>query len=147
MMTTYPGGCRYCAVPLSLEIDDEYMRLGGGLFGDIPTLVKLAACNRCGDYMNAKRRLRDEMEKVARTLSLELFARRGVSDVAENARENMRILFDKWFNVVCDHFLITTQRDDNFVRMIFERPEKWANAFYNYEKGCRMIAEDARRLV
>lgn len=49
-MTIVDGTCKFCKRPLKLHFDDEYAKLRDP-FG----LMRLAACNRCGDY-RAKRR-------------------------------------------------------------------------------------------
>lgn len=145
MTHLHDAECKFCRIKLQVEIEDDYLLLRGGVFGEIPTLVKLASCNRCADYENSKRRIRDATEKAARTLSLEIYARRDASPLAESSRGAIHRLFEKWFDLICNHLLIETQRDENFVRMIYTRPEKWAQAFHLYERSCREIAEDARR--
>lgn len=145
MTTIHQTECKFCGSHVECEIDESYMALRSPLLGDVPTLIKLAACNRCADYENAKRRLRDETEKCARTLSLEIYARRHSSPLAETSRSNLRVLFSKWFECVCGHFLIETVKDDEFVSLILSKPHNWANAFYRYEKGCRTIAVQAHK--
>ncbi len=147
MTKLYPATCKFCRLPLEVEIDDDYLLLRSGgdtVLPEIPVLTKLAACNRCADYENAKSRIRDRMAKVTHTLTIENYARRGTSPAAVAARETMRVLFSKWFDTVCGYYLIETQTDEGFVTMILERPEKWLNAFWNYERGCKGIAEDLR---
>lgn len=147
MTKLYPANCKFCRLNLEVEIEDDYLTLRElvAQIGDIPTLTKLAACNRCADYENAKARIRDRMAKVAHTLFIENYARRATSPAAQAARETMRVLFAKWFDCVCGYHLIETQKDENFVNMILERPDKWLNAFWNYERGCKAIAEDMRK--
>jgi hypothetical protein len=148
MTKLYPCSCKFCGVELSVEIEDDYLALrhaGASLLPAIPDLTRLAACNRCADYANAKNRIRERMGKVAHILSIENFANRGGSDAARNAREVMRALYDKWFTTVCDFLLIETQTDASFVSIALEHPERWAQWFGNYERGCKGIAQNLKR--
>ena len=143
MIYSHEATCKFCRLPLMVEIEEDYIKLGGGMLGDIPTLTKLAACNRCADYENGKRRLRDEADKTARTLSLEIYAKRGTSPLAETSRENLRVLFSKWFNLVCNHLLIETQTDESFIEAVMSKPHCWADAFARYERMCRTLKRAA----
>ena len=148
MTKHYPATCKFCRIELSVEINDDYLLLRNGtgtLLPGIPDLTRLAACNRCADYQNAKERIREGMARVARIVGVENYARRGNSPAADAAKQTMRVLFEKWFSVVCDFYLLETQRDASFVSMITERPEKWAQSFASYEQGVRGMADQLRQ--
>jgi hypothetical protein len=58
-----PATCKFCHKPLTLTVDDSYAEMG-----DPFKLMKLACCNRCGDYYTARRQAVDKVHRTAMKL-------------------------------------------------------------------------------
>lgn len=138
----YDTECKFCRIPLQVEIADCYIELQDKMLGDIPELVKMAACTTCADYEVTKRKICDVMAKAARTLGLEIYGNRGQSDLATLARQNMGIVFDRWCEHVACHHRIETVRDKTFINDLTEKPENWWRVMSLYEK---MIVKEKTR--
>lgn len=113
--------CKFCHIPITLEIDDEYAALG-----DPYKLLRLACCNRCSDVRERKRILEDKIRKSAMALTS---IRKPSQEVLETNRKNLNRLYRQYAeNIARWHNCDGMAWDDAVTDFVMEHPGKWAEA-------------------
>lgn len=103
--------CQFCSRELTLEVDDEYSRLGDPL-----KLLRLAACNRCADLKTKQRRIEGRLEYLTSLLlikktetEMENFKRsmeRTAKDYLRLICEFLRVDYVDWDEAILDALMI-----------------------------------------
>lgn len=86
--------CKFCQVPLRLQVDGEYAALG-----DPYKLLKLASCNRCADYRVSMRKVVDQIKRVA----MERLVASHDEETTKRARETLTVLLKKMMRLMSDY--------------------------------------------
>ena len=113
--------CKFCGCTIHLLIDDEYAAVGRDVFG----LLKKAACNRCGDYMLARSKLKDQIKFFCESLAQRTVSKEDMPHV----RESLTILLKRWMRLYAErHDLDLADWDEMLLEGILHSPG-------DFEKG------------
>ena len=74
--------CKFCKSPITIEIDDEYSKLG-----DPFKLIGMASCNRCADLRTERRCLEGKIKRVCMILALS--ANKDKSKLSDSVRDTL----------------------------------------------------------
>lgn len=113
----YATNCKFCKKPITLEVDDDYHKMG-----DPHNLIPGAACNSCADVRELRRRLTDKIN------SMSAFFQRLYRSMNETdklaARERLEKILKKYANVIARlHGKDGMAWDDAFVEEFLKHPE------------------------
>lgn len=122
--------CKFCRKPVFIEIDDEYAKLG-----DPMNLIRLAACNRCADLRDEKRKLEDKINVLC-TWLLQL-SEPGRIKARDKALASFTRVTEKYASLVASWLNGQKYFDSSFPESLFNRPDDWPNIISAYWKICR----------
>lgn len=133
--------CKYCKIPLILNIDDAY-----GELGDEHKLIPMAACNRCADLRVNIRRLIDSVGRLCSNLI------QWAGGKNADRRGKVLPILHQVTRKYAEQFarLHNSKRmiwSEDFGLLLWERPEKWGIIIDNYKKTtAREYAQEQREL-
>lgn len=129
--------CKFCGKPGIVTGDDE------GLKTIKPEIwLPKICCNRCGDFMVAKRRVTDAIARTCRMIINSRF--KPLADRAESDRDYLACLTaqtKRYAHLACEYHRLTNVWDEAFPRMLFEQPDKAGIALKIYLRG---LAKEAK---
>jgi hypothetical protein len=112
----HPTKCKFCHLPITLEIDSGYAELGDPL-----KLLQFACCNRCADLRTDKRRLTAALVSLANEIAL---IKRSDDLALTVARERLVRVTQAYCGLVADwHNHPFTKWDEQLVTAIMENPK------------------------
>ncbi len=123
--------CKFCAIPLDLELDDD-----GAESFNLEFLKSLAACNRCADFREKKRILQDRL--LDRALEWNRHRLKQVplnSTDLEKVRSSIVNATKKYAGLVCDFNRVQSLWNEDFAQQIFDQPHKTFSILTVYERG------------
>ncbi len=137
MTTTHPGKCKFCGIPLRLEMDNDCP----------PTNIEVwkpnAACNRCADLRMKLLYLGD----YCTWLLGQLHKARGSKaekGVEADTRGKMEEATKRLMQICCDHYRVTYHWSPMLVDEIMSKPGLVRSAIsvmrYQVEKSARRAA-------
>lgn len=111
--------CKFCKKPITIEIDDEYSKLGDPL-----KIIGLAACNRCADLRVEKRNLE---AKIRFTCMMRAASLKKPSETQDQkARGVLESLTKKYANMIARwHHKDGMAWDEECVNLLMEKPAQW----------------------
>jgi hypothetical protein len=117
-MKTFDYNCKFCGKPGTVEGDEA----GLHMFKPEVWLPKMA-CNRCGKYLEEKRRQMTDLLKACRVLQT-CRASKGdkVKAIEEQTHLKLEILTKRFSTLVCDYYRLTNVWDREFPELLFEKP-------------------------
>ena len=117
--TKHGTTCKFCRKPITVEIAVSYAEIGDPL-----KIIPLAACDRCSDLREERRKLESKIRVVSMT-----YAAMGGSKSKEIASRYMgifeKVLMDYANMIARWHFMDGKCWDDVAVQTIMEHPEAW----------------------
>ncbi len=138
-MKNFAYNCKFCGRPGIVQADEA----GLGMFSIEKWLPRIC-CNRCGEFMDQKRKCEQAILQVCRIIetcriNLAEEKRKGVET---RAKMNLESYTKKYASVVCNYYRVTNVWEQQFADMIFKKPTKAATALAVYIQG---IAREARQ--
>lgn len=128
-----PYKCKFCAYEGIVTIADDYPKDIINIEAWIPKLC----CNRCGQFMEKKRKVLDSIRRAC----TQLLAVRVTMD-EEKARGTetklrmiLEVLTKKFCSLVCDYYHKTNVWDADFANLLMEKPDHWYNVTAHYLRG------------
>jgi len=111
--------CKFCHRPITVEIDDDYAKLG-----DPYKLIEKSCCNQCADVRVAKRVLEERISRVA----TEFAAVHNPSDgVKMLTRKKLTRLIEAYARTIARwHRVDGMAFDAACIDDVMNRPDKWA---------------------
>ena len=122
--------CKFCGVPLSLQIDDDFAQLDGPLVKlvskfiptEVAALVKLATCDRCATLRERRRRIDEAIRKVC----LNLAGFRMTADLKAKVSPHLQGLLVSYLHLVSNWTGQDVAWDDAFLESVLHCPDKYA---------------------
>ena len=122
--------CKFCQCPVVLEMDDSAVDYFGLEFWK-----SLAACNRCADYREKKRRLQEQL--VDHSVK---WARHKMKQVPLNEADVARLMelvekcTKKYADLVCRFNHVQSLWQQDFMQQILDMPGKTLRILHFYER-------------
>lgn len=116
----YSTSCKFCKRPITVEVDDDYAKLG-----DPYKILPLACCNHCGDVRVMKRNLEDQLK--AQCYSIQLLKSAKVP-IPDKAKSNLELLTKEYATMVSKwNFSEGMLWDEGIVDALCANPQGWGN--------------------
>lgn len=110
--------CKFCKKPISVEVDDDYAKLG-----DPYKILPLGCCNRCADLRERRRVLADKVRRTANAFGV---LHKPSKAAVEDARMVLSNLCHKYAKLIAEwHGQEGECWDDTVVDAILETPNCW----------------------
>lgn len=117
--------CKFCGRDGITQADERGLEMI-----NLQKWIPNICCNRCGKYMDDKRRVMAGIAKVCRELEM------GKPDKKpDSAMEALRVLTRKMANIVCDYYHVQFFWEQDFAQQIFEKPSKCYAILAAYMRG------------
>ena len=132
--------CKFCGKPGQVDAG-EYT---SGIF-DLTKWVKILCCDRCGAYMESKRKKEDKIKSVCLDLWSFRKATREPAKVREaevNAEQNLIVLTKSYAKQVCDYYERETTWDAEFVNSLMDSPTMCSKIMMIYRHGIQKAPYD-----
>jgi hypothetical protein len=113
-----PVKCKFCGSGVSLEIDDDALKLFR-----LDFWLKLAACNRCADFEERKHRLLDKAESQAIKFA-RLKTAKQPADKIEAVLSDLKKTISVWLFNAGRYYNQSTSEPPFLVEGIAEQPDK-----------------------
>lgn len=128
--------CKFCRLKSAVEIDDT-----DHIMFQVDKWKPLLCCNRCADYMVAKRTLIDKVASASVLLSRSRLSETGATLLKVEAaiRERFTVLTKLFATLVCDYYRKQNVWEEAFVDMLMDCPDKFWQIVQQYAKGIRTI--------
>jgi hypothetical protein len=124
--------CKFCKLPITIEIDDDYAALG-----DTFKLLPLSACNRCADLRVERRSVENKVAFICMMRHRDPKAR---ENKKEQHREMLERLLKQYANMIARwNGMSGMCWDDAALDDIIERPGSWNK---NLQTLWKMFAEN-----
>lgn len=125
--------CKFCGKPGRVDAGDHTT----GIF-DLTKWIKILVCDRCGHFMEGKRKIEDEIK--AECLKMWAFRkqerdREKLSKEEVKAEEILTALTKRYATVVCDHYKRQMTWDAEFVNTLMDNPTKSPTVLSTYRRG------------
>lgn len=118
---TVEAKCKFCQRALSLQVDEEYAKLG-----DPYGMIGLAACNRCGDYRVA----RSNIFGAVRKRCLPLIGRNLKAEVESKHREIFALYVKRYMRLISDdQDQPMPDWDEGIIDALMKTPGNYADIF------------------
>ncbi len=101
----------------------------------------MLCCNRCADYMEAKRKCLWAIRKAAILLAQMRVTATGqeLLKIEAAVRERLVGLTKRFAAVVCDYLLVETVWEEEFVNMLMDKPDRCEDIASHYVRGIRAL--------
>lgn len=130
--------CKFCGKPGTVDAGEHT----SGIF-DLTKWVKILCCDRCGHFMESKRKVEDSI----RGECLKMWAfrkqekdREKIGKEEVKAEEILTALTKRYAGMVCTHYRRETTWDAEFVNMLMDKPRKSDAILFTYRNGIRNAA-------
>lgn len=122
--------CKFCRIPLTLAMDDDYAALG-----DPFKLVKFAACNRCADYQETHRRLHAAIGATCYQL---MITKASDKPRLEQLRDILLKSTRRFAQLVCDYVKAATLNwSEDLVDELMKKPRFFPRILADYVRVTR----------
>jgi len=112
----YERHCKFCGVPLRLDVDDDYAALG-----DPHKLIPLASCDRCADFRVKRRML---FERIASAVRLMCLMSSQDNQGKELAQDAIRMLLKRWLKLLSEYrHCNAPEWDESLLEAIVAKPQ------------------------
>ncbi len=122
--------CKFCSCPITLDIVDESMF-------KLEYWKSLAACNRCADFREVRRRLVETL--IACSIELSRYAEFLKTTNGEKKRERLWSLIvavtKKYASLVCAFYSVPSEWHESFAQEIMDKPSKTVMILSVYERS------------
>lgn len=138
-MKTFDYNCKFCGKPGTVEADEA----GLYMFKPEVWLPKIA-CNRCGKFMEEKRRQSVDLFKACRVLQT-CRATKSVKtkEIEEQIKLKLEIITKRFSTLVCDYYRVANVWDREFPSLLFDKPDGVEIAIGVYIRGVAAAAKKA----
>lgn len=122
--------CKFCHKPITVEVDDDYAKLG-----DPYKLLQKAACNACADVRMLRRVLE---ERISRVSTVYAAIHHPSDSVKINTRKSISKLLQAYCRMIARwNRLEGMAFDEAAVDTLMEHPSQWAEVLSNLWKVFR----------
>lgn len=128
--------CKFCNRPGIVIMEES-----PGIQFQIEKWKPILCCNRCGDFMVAKRKITDLIQRNAACLNVCRITLQGekLLKAESMCREAFTKLTKQFATVVCDYFRKTNVWDQEFVNMLMDKPDRFWHLCNQYMKLARTV--------
>lgn len=123
--------CKFCAVPVSLEIDDAALE-----FFTLEYWKSLAACNRCADFKSRKRTLVDKLLEKSVVIQRHKLKQSPLSNEDYGrVHQSIESATKKFSELICKFYRKRHVWHQDFVQQILDMPEKTMTILNLFERS------------
>ncbi len=135
-MKTYPYNCKFCGRPGTVQAADE-----GLYMFTLEKWIPNICCDRCGKYMERKRKIMESLKTVCRNLEVCRLKKQEVrAKVEPDYLVTLIAITKSLATIVNEHYRVTNTWEEEFAKEIFNNPTKFStivNVYINSVAGER----------
>lgn len=127
--------CKFCHRPGVVEIPEEDTKITDEMFR-MERWIPLLTCNRCADYLVAKRQTIDAILYACRELEVAPESKR--EKALAKSRNSLTSLTKRFYFIVCNYYRKPNQWNAELLELLIEHPRR---AYDTLSRAVRIIEE------
>lgn len=131
--------CRFCHIPMSVDIDENYDRTGDPL-----QIMKLATCNRCADLRTRFNGIRNAIKNLCMVL---VQTNKLSEEDQEKTTRAMTVLFERYAKLIADWNKVPIPTiDPTVIKTLIANPGRFEIFLRNIWDQYRRVSDEPQKV-